>query len=287
LLLSPIQFYLQWQHQLQTGLFIGTLWDFFLAREISFGPRVFGWAGYHLWFLGFLFAYSLIALPLFLWFKKVNGHRFITWLFRITNRRGGLFLFLLPLFTFQLILRPFYPAEHDWADFIYMLFFFIYGYLLFADKRFTAVVNRDWPIMLVAAIFSTLYFFVAGALDLATIWMNNPNTPGFLITWSVWCVNGWCWTMFALYLGMRYLNFSNDFLNYWQEAILPFFLIHQPIIIIIAFYVVQWHTAVFMKIIIVVVGSFVITISIYELFIKRINVSRRLFGMKPKARTSA
>ena len=54
LLFSPIQLYFQWLHQSQTGAFAGTLWEFFLRRQIELTPRVFGWAGYHLWFLGFL-----------------------------------------------------------------------------------------------------------------------------------------------------------------------------------------------------------------------------------------
>jgi hypothetical protein len=35
-------------------------------------------------------------------------------------------------------------------------------------------------------------------------------------------VNSWCWTTFVLFIVMRYLDFSNKWLAYGQEAVLPF-----------------------------------------------------------------
>jgi peptidoglycan/LPS O-acetylase OafA/YrhL len=74
-LLSPIQFYAEWIHK---GWYSGSFsafipelfrsWGQKLSAVIS--PSVFESIGSHLWFLGFLFAYSLLALPLFLWFKR-------------------------------------------------------------------------------------------------------------------------------------------------------------------------------------------------------------------------
>jgi glucan biosynthesis protein C len=280
LLLSPIQFYFQWLHQSQTGAFVGTLWEFLLSREFELGPRVFGWAGYHLWFLGFLFAYSLIALPLFMWFKSDAGQRAIDWLARLSRRRGGLLLFVIPLVIIQLVLRPYDPAEHGWADFVYTLAFFVYGYILYADERFVPAVRRVWPLMLAGGVLSTLFFFVGGATDVALEWMDSPGTPGFYLLWSMWGINGWCWSLFMLYIGMRYLDFTNKWLVYGQETILPFYLLHQPVIIVIAFYVVQWDAGITLKLLVVVVGSLLVTLGLVELVIKRVGVLRGPFGMK-------
>jgi glucan biosynthesis protein C len=287
LLLSPLQLYFQWRHQTETGLFLGSLLEFFQARDISFGPRFFGWAGYHLWFLGFLFAYSLIALPLFLWLQGQRGQRCVSWLARLCDRRGGLFFFLVPLISVQLILRPFFPAEHDWTDFVYMLVFFVSGYILYADERFTRAVRRDWPLMLAAGILSTLFFFGAGAADVAQEWMDTRGTAGFYLLWSTWAVNGWCWTMFMLYIGMRHLDFSNAWLQYGQETIMPFFLLHQPVIIVIAYYVVQWDAGVLAKLPVVVLGSLVVSLGLVELVVKRIPPLRALLGMKPGGESAA
>jgi peptidoglycan/LPS O-acetylase OafA/YrhL len=280
LLLSPIQLYFQWRHQTETGVFVGSLLEFLRVREISFGPRVFGWAGYHLWFLGFLFAYALIALPFFRWFDKGSGARFVGWMARWCERRGGLLLFLIPLVLIQLILRPFFPAEHDWADFVFMLAFFIIGYLLYADGRFVQAIQRDRGIMLTLGILSTLFFFGAGVFDVATEWMGTTGTPGFYLLWAMWGVNSWTWTIFMMSVGIRFLNFTNDWLKYGQAMIMPFFLFHQPVIIVIAYFVVQRDIALWLKLMVVVLSSFVISVKLYELIFKRISGLRDLLGMK-------
>jgi peptidoglycan/LPS O-acetylase OafA/YrhL len=282
LLLSPFQFYFQWRHQTETGIFVGSLLEFLRAREISFGPRIFGWAGYHLWFLGFLFAFSLIALPLFLWLKGDSGRKIIDWLARLSEKRAGLLVFIVPLVLVQYILRPFFPAEHDWADFFFLLIFFILGYVLYADKRFIRPIQRDWLIMLILAILSTLFFFGAGAFDVATEWMEASDSPGFYLLWGMWSVNSWCWTMFMMNIGMRYLNFRNKWLDYCLEIIVPFFLLHQPVIILISYFVVQWEAGISAKLLTVVIGSFLISIGLIELLIRPFKPMRSLFGMKPR-----
>ena len=42
----------------------GALLEFYLnrVRAVGFNPRIFGALGYHLWFLGFLFMFSLVAI---------------------------------------------------------------------------------------------------------------------------------------------------------------------------------------------------------------------------------
>lgn len=284
LLLSPVQLYFQWSQHVQRGLFEGSLWQFFEQRDVGLGPRVFGWAGYHLWFLGFLFAYSLIALPLLLWLRKDAGQRFIAWLANLCQKRGGLLLFILPLLLVQLILRPLYVAEHDWADFAFMLVFFISGYILIADERFAQAIQRDWPLMLIGGIISTLFFYATAAAEVGLVWMVTPGIPGFYLIWGVWSVNSWCWTMVMLWVGMRFLDFTNRWLQYGQEAIVPFFLFHQPVIVAIAFYVVQWQASILVKLLVVVLSSFVVTLGLYELVVRRVGPLRALFGMKPPSR---
>jgi hypothetical protein len=280
ILLSPIQLYLEWKNNIFLGDVEGTFLDFFLAREISVGPRLFGWAGYHLWFLGFLFAYSLVALPIFRWLKGDAGKRLIDRLAEFVTRRGGILIFILPLIVVQLIFRPFFLEEHDWADFFYMLIFFIIGYILFADRRFVQAVRKDWPIALGLAILTSLIFFALGAFEVGLEWMEDPSEPGFYLVWVTWCVNGWCWAIFMLYVGIRFLDFRNKWLEYGQEMILPFFVLHQPVIIAIAFFVVQWELGITLKLLIVVLSSFVVTVGIYELILRRIELVRRVLGMK-------
>ena len=80
---------------------------------------------------------------------------------------------------------------------------------------------------------------------------------------------------------MKYLSFSNKWLVYGNETIMPFYLFHQPVIIIIAFFVVQWGAGITLKLLVIVLGSLLVTLGLVEL-VKRISVLRGLFGMKAR-----
>jgi surface polysaccharide O-acyltransferase-like enzyme len=89
--------------------------------------------------------------------------------------------------------------------------------------------------------------------------------------------------LFVLYIGMRYLDFTNRWLVYGRETIVPFYLFHHPVIIGIAFFIVQWDTGITVKWLVVVLASFLVTLGLVEL-VKRIKVLRGLFGMKTRRR---
>ena len=90
----------------------------------------------------------------------------------------------------------------------------------------------------------------------------------------------WSMTISALYAALSLLNFSNKVLQYANEAILPFYILHEPVIIIIAFFVLAWNIPTGFKFVFVTTSSLLITLAIYELLIRRIKPIRWLFGMK-------
>jgi len=83
-------------------------------------------------------------------------------------------------------------------------------------------------------------------------------------------------------VGMRFLDFTNLWLRYGQEAALPFFVLHQPVIIVIAFFVVQWNAGIWVKLPVVVLSSFVVTLALYEFIVRRSRLLRLFFGIKAK-----
>ena len=280
ILLSPIQLYLEWIHKLQTGVLQGSFQEFLTTLPVGLAPRFFGAVGYHLWFVGFLFSFALLTLPLFRWLKGESGKRIISRLAELCEHRGAILLFILPLAVVRLGLHSFFPYEHDWADFFFLMSFFLLGYVLFADERFTQAIRRDWPIMLTVGIAA---FLAAVAIIFATGEFNMeaaPRTLADLIWWGLVTVCSWCWTAFMLFVGMRFLDFSNKWLQRGQEAVVPFYVLHQPVIVVIAFFVVQWEASLLVKLLAVVLTSFVVTIGLYELIIKRVSSLRTLFGMK-------
>jgi peptidoglycan/LPS O-acetylase OafA/YrhL len=97
--------------------------------------------------------------------------------------------------------------------------------------------------------------------------MFSPGTPGFYLFWSVWSIN-------------------SKGLVYGRGTSYPFFFLHQPVIIIIAFYVVQWDTGILPKLLVVVIGSFLVALVLIELLIRPFKPVRRLFGMKARGRTT-
>ena len=283
-LFTPIMTYIEWQFRLGVGTYEGSYLPFlFVERFTGWNPTIFGWLGYHLWFLGYLFVDSLLLLPLYEWLKGEAGRRAVSWLARLCEHRGGILVFILPLLLCQLCLRPFFPDERNWADFFYYLVFLLAGYLLYADERFLRAVRRDRWLVLAVGIAALLGLVAMFAMGEAETLFSTPGNPGFYLFWACAVVDAWCWSVTMLYVGMRFLDFSNKWTRYGQEAILPFYVLHQPVIFAIAFYVVQWEAGVTVKMLAVTLGSFVVTAAGYELLVRRVAPLRALFGMKRSA----
>ncbi len=280
LLLSPVQLYLEWRYQVNAGVFAGSFTQFIGSLPWGPNPRIFGVVGYHLWFLGFLFSFSLVALPLFRWVRGGSGQRFVSWLARVCRYRGGILIFILPPLIVRLSLQPFFPYEHDWADFFFLLSFFVMGYLVISDERLRQAVRRDWPVTLAIG---ALAFVGGAAISLSSGELDIEAAPHTLLDfvwWSLVATCGWCWTAFVLSIGMRFLNFSNSLLQYSQTAIVPFFVVHQPVIVVISYFVVQWNLGLPPKMLVVVAGSFAVSVGLYQLLIRRVGLLRAAFGMK-------
>ena len=133
-----------------------------------------------------------------------------------------------------------------------------------------------------AAIVDTVILVAMLVFGDSIAWAATPGIPEFYLVWSLVTVNAFCWTVFLLFVGMRFLDFSDKWLEYGKEAVLPFFVVHQPVIIAIAFFVVQWDAGIPVKLPVVVLGSFVISVGLYELIIRRVDPLRVVFGMKSR-----
>lgn len=280
ILLMPLMLYFEWRHKTQTGLLEGPFAAFLLDRNAGFTPIWFGALGYHLWFLGFLFAFSILCLPVFLWLKGASGQRLIKWLANLCEHRGAILLVFIPLALIRLALHPFFPQEHSWADFFVQMSFFLLGFVLFSEKALLQVIRRDWRIILGVGIVAAVSGLAIVASTGNLVMEAPPRTALDILLWTLIALDGWCWTLFFLFIGMRYLDFTNKYLDYGKEAILPFFVFHQPVIIVLAYFAVQWQADLVLKLFFVVIGSFCLTLGIYEFLIRRVALLGRVFGMK-------
>jgi glucan biosynthesis protein C len=280
ILLGPIQLYLSWSHRSQTGVFTGSFPEFLADRLPQIGPKFFGAFGYHMWFLGFLFAFSLMALPLFIWLKGETGRKVVSRLAGLCERRGAILLFILPIAVVRLGLQTYFPQPQNWADFFSHGAFFVLGYLLFADERFTRTIRRDWRILLGVGIAAILAVMAIGMSLESFDVEKSPRTFWEFLMWGLIAACGWCWTAFMLFIGMHYLDRDSRALRYGQAANLPFFVVHQPVILAIAYFVVQWDAGILPKLLIVVLGSFIVSLGFYEMLVRRVALLRAMFGMK-------
>jgi peptidoglycan/LPS O-acetylase OafA/YrhL len=287
ILLTPLQAYFEALHK---GSYQGSFLSFIpemLAGMTSgnlFSPLTFGRWGYHLWFLAFLFLYSLLALPIFNWFKRDAGRAFIAWLGRMVEMRGGILLFVIPLALARLLVQPFFPEDHGWLDFVFSFLFFVLGYIIYADSRFVYAIRRDRWLLLGGGVLTLVIY---GGLQAAFGDQVFEWTVSFVVPWSIiliflFALSAWCWALCVLYLAMTHLNFSSKWLLYGNDTIMPFYLLHQPVIIVIAYFVVQWDAGLWVKLLAVLLGSFFVTLGLVELLVRPFNPVRRLFGMKPR-----
>jgi len=183
--------------------------------------------------------------------------------------------------------QPFFPvAERGWLDFVYFLLFFIIGYIIYSDDRFQGAVCRDRWLIFASGVLGLVTFFALFAVygDVALEWSLTYVVPWSIILIFAFTLMSWGWALTVLYLAMKHLNFSNKWLEYGNEIIMPFYLLHQPVIIVIAFFVVQLETGVPVKLLVILIGSFLITLGLVELLIRPFKPIRRLFGMKSRGR---
>jgi peptidoglycan/LPS O-acetylase OafA/YrhL len=287
LLLIPLSIYvLVLTHRIWAGSFFQFLPLFFTHIPFSWHAPWIGNYAQHLWFLEFLWLMTLLALPLFLFLRGARGSRAVDTLAAWCARPGGIFLFIVPLALIRMSLQAAFPAQDDWADFVFYLAFFVFGFLLVSRPSFAAALRRhQW----IALVLGLLAFSGLGATYLAgpgLTWQFSPSyTVGSLLYQLLYSINTWAWVVFILSCAMRWLNRNSTVLGPANEAVLPFYVLQQPVIIVIAFYVVQWPLALLPKWLIICTLALATTLLLYELLIRRVNALRWLFGMKPCKRT--
>ena len=70
------------------------------------------------------------------------------------------------------------------------------------------------------------------------------------------------------------------FLEYASEAVLPFYMLHQTVIVVLAFGLIAWTAGPWAKYLTLIAASFLVIMAAYEA-VRRVSVLRVLFGMKP------
>jgi surface polysaccharide O-acyltransferase-like enzyme len=284
-LLLPPQYYFEITTNSDfTGSFLESYGLYFAHIFVDNGPIAFfctPWSG-HLWFLQQLFLVSLFTLPLLIYLRSDPGQAKVHRLAAICDRTGGLFLLVIPIAVLYVCLQ-WIPQQddHGWPNFFSYLVFFLIGYIIPMDKRFSETIRRSGWIALLSAIVTYLV--------LVFIYINFEEiliTPS--ISWLYICVQlvrslcSLSWIVFFLSMFAKYFSNKSKTVVYGNEALLPFYILHQTIIILVGQFIIPLKLSIPVKYTIISIISFVIIIALYEFLVKRINVLRFLFGMRPK-----
>jgi len=225
----------------------------------------------HLWFILFLAVFSIVALPLFLGLRSKRG---VAILARVSGSARDAGWILGPVLLLGLTgLLPDLGGKNPF----YYILLFIGGYLVIADTRLMSVIERRprWTLALALS---------AGAGILATIAFGVTPAKFSAMDIGLWiarCGTAWWGSLALIAMARRHLNVSGPVLRYAREASYPVYILHQTVIVVIAYFVVAWPAGMTMKYLAILIAASAGTLLIYEFLIRRLNLLRFLFGMKP------
>jgi glucan biosynthesis protein C len=311
-LLVPPMFYLEqlgqpgfhepywrfWQHffnlnELVPGLFTRGSW----------GPGV-GFDPAHLWFLYCLLVFSIALLPLFLYLRRPGGARVVEQMAEFTERHGLVVLFTatIPLALVEATFGP--DANTGGWERVAYLFPLLYGYLIASDRRFESALQRARRPALACALVATAALYASAAILAAS---GTDVLTGVSPGWdALQALAGWAWIVSIMGFAVAVSHRRDHQLvliqskgtaplepwwrrgaQYANEAVLPFYVLHEPVIVAAAWVIVRWNAPVVVKYVLLVIVAFAGTLTLYEVLVRRFPITRLLFGMKPRAQRAA
>lgn len=234
----------------------------------------------HLWFLPYILAYTIILWALYpliispgcalawQWFSKTISIRLVI---------------LVPIVLFYSIgwwLYDKYPTTHnfvqDWFNHARSFLCFVLG---FALVRMPHVWNKFASLrwyLLPAALLTcayTLFAFNGGSLGHGVIAKE--------INGLIWSANGWLWILAIIAWAQYWFTFSNPLLKYLNSGVYCFYILHQTLIIAIAYFVVPHKLGASVEPLVIISAVAISCVALFEV-IKRLPVIRLLFGIQRK-----
>jgi len=258
---------------------------------VSFDPA-------HLWFLYVLLVFSVALLPLFAYLAGPRGRPLTGRLAGFAARHGAVVVLAaaVPVMAVEAVFGPDVNTG-GWERVVYV-FPFLYGFLIASDPRLEAALRRSrWPALAAGCAAAGALVAWAGALSGSGPGLGAGVPPG----WSaLQGLAGWAWIVAIMgFAGSitarrRHPQASADSrpaaapeprwqraARYGNQAVLPFYLLHEPVIVAAAWFILRWHAPALPQYAALVIVSFAATLALYELAVRRFRPARLLLGMKP------
>ena len=268
----PPQVYVE---MLSKGAFVGGYLEFWFGSYLTAAPFpnriVPTWD--HLWFLVYLLFYTLgLALIFRLRESKKTYQVSVAALFLLP----GLWLCLSNILVSEL--SPVTQAlVDDWANHLRWIGMFGAGVLCASQDEFWEAARRNRRKL---ALFSLAMLTVH--VGNGIYWRTGQADPFWDgIAYAVIAgIYGWAVVLTLAGYAAEYLNRSSELLSYLTEAVLPIYVVHQPILLIAAFFLFPLAMPVALEIALLVAITGVGSVAIYQWLVRRWSVMRFLFGLK-------
>ena len=239
--------------------------------------------GLHLWYLIVLFLFSLLFYPLFEWLRDGSGKRILRGIGDFLALPGAIYILaLLIALAPPLASMKFDPHSIVWGHNFggwplpFYIFFLIYGFIIVSNDRLQESIRRLRWVSLVTAALCWLALF--------SIWSKlgymAHRTGRYPELFGILGISSWLWILAFLGFGFKHLTRSKPILSYANEAVLPFHILHQTVLLSVGYFVIQWKIPDLLKWAVIFAVSFPLIMALYEFGIRRFNVMRFLFGMK-------
>jgi len=253
---------------------------------IPYPEGSFSW--HHLWFILYLFIFSLLALPFLNFLRSSRSEKFKERIFRLLGSPAGILLIpsVLILLT-QIILRPYFPDEthdlvHDWAFLTFYFLFFVMGIICYSIPNLWEAIGASRKYLLVTMLLSLvpfyiIYFHFRQLIQLP--WTTDTIETAFDVS-AIFL--SWFTVITIIAYGQYYLNKPHPWLTKITEGLYPFYILHQTVIIAIGYYVCQWDASIAAKYWTIAMLTLISCTAFYLLLIRPFNVMRFFFGVKMK-----
>jgi len=262
------------------GLFSG---NYFQFLPQYYNLDTINWNGAHLWYLKYLFIFSIILYPLIRWLKG-GGRSVLSKLDGVIARIGVLYTLVFPILLLYLVLDSDGPlmTSNGGYPYIMYLWFLLYGFIIVSDERLQDRIRQlRWVSLSVGLALVAGFIIVYSQIA-------DPEvmSPSLLVAGMMRVFGGWICVLAFFGLGMQYLTTRTPRLEYANEAVLPFYIFHQTVLLAVGYFVLQWGLPEVLEWAVIVTISFAIIMGLYEFLVRRNNVLRFLFGMKPIIKAS-
>jgi surface polysaccharide O-acyltransferase-like enzyme len=266
LVLVPPQVYI---HELQDARESGNFLQFYPLFFDGIRPLGhFEWA--HLWFLAYLLVISIACFPVMLRLRGDSTTSDSISFFSMTPGLGSLINLAVPLMAVEALLRPhwigFQNLYDDWANLLLYLLYFFYGFLFCRDTGlWSALDQHRWLICATAGLGMVLLL----TLSITHMVPERAYSAPYMAYQAFRGFNSWCWVLALLALARPYRSYSHPILSYGNRAAFSVYLLHQPLIVIIAFFVVPLSLAIPAKFVLISLASLLGSLGLHQGLMRR------------------